>query len=137
MSEICRMVKEKTSDMAGLGQKLANKCRKSSKEGLELCSQNINQRAKYFHQLCDFDLSEERVYDPARHTCGQAMIDFYVQKWSEQVVPLFSSFETVSLKAGELERSAKDFLKSSLAASQCEQSAGLSCKLSYFKTVGV
>ncbi len=125
MSDICRIVKEKTGDVGKLGQKLAEECRNSSKKGLAICRQKTQRILASFYQLCSFDLNTENVYDPGLHTCGKNMIDQYVQNYGDKIRPLFALIETAGLKAGELEKQAKGFLESSLVASDCEKSAGV------------
>ncbi len=125
MSDICRIVKEKTGDVGKLGQKLAEECRNSSKKGLAICRQKTQRILASFYQLCSFDLNTENVYDPGLHTCGKNMIDKYVQNYGDKIRPLFASIETAGLKAGELEKQAKGFLESSLVAADCEKSAGV------------
>ena len=122
ISENCRKVKEKLSDIETVVQQMTEQCQTSISSCKEHCHTKITENVNVFKEYCSFDLNTESSYNHNKHTCSEELINLYVSKHAE-LIPIPAQCESKQEKADQMAQSGESILQSTLSASQCEQQA--------------
>ena len=122
ISENCRKVKEKFSDIGNIVQKMAAKCDTIISSCKEYCNAKITDTLSTFNKFCLMDLSTESSHDHNKHTCSKDLIDKYVEQYIE-LASIPAQCEAKQEKANQMAQSGEKVLKSALSAAKCEEQA--------------
>ena len=124
ISENCRKVKEKFSDIGNIVQKMAAKCDTIISSCKEHCNTQITETVpSVFNKYCSLDLNTEVSYDHNEHTCSEDLINNYVGKYIKELAPIPAQCESKQEKANQMAQSGEEVLKSALSAAKCEEQA--------------
>ena len=124
ISESCRQLGQKLSQVGAVGQKMAEECAKSATHCQNQCAKAIKTGIQsQFYEVCAFDLNDSTEYSPATHTCDKMMIQKYARQYKEKLFPLIAQCAGEGKKAQNLAQTAEGLLKSAFSAQACHQSA--------------
>ena len=85
MSGYCKKIKEAFGSASDMARRSSDQCLNKSATCGSQCEERLSGLNDFFQTRCSFDLHSESQYDNSSHTCGEALINKYVNFYKENL----------------------------------------------------